>query len=73
MLYANHNRKKMAQKYPLDSNKEISKRLGNSWKELDANEKLHYYDLAKQVDIEHKKKYPGKYINYLILVLTLNI
>ncbi|GJQ82525.1 hypothetical protein Trydic_g14510 [Trypoxylus dichotomus] len=60
MLYANHNRKKMAQMYPLESNKEISKRLGNSWKKLDSVEKLHYYDLAKQVDMEHKRKYPER-------------
>nr|XP_022905957.1 transcription factor Sox-1-like isoform X1 [Onthophagus taurus] len=63
MLYANHNRKKLAQMYPLESNKEISKRLGTSWKELDNVEKLKYYDLAKKVDAEHKKKYPDYVYN----------
>lgn len=59
MLYANENRKKMAQAFPLDSNKDISKRLGNSWKSLDPDEKNKYFLLAKKVDAEHKRKYPG--------------
>lgn len=59
MLFANENRKKMAHMYPLDSNKEISKRLGNSWRSLEAEEKNKYFAMAKQVDADHKKKYPG--------------
>lgn len=69
MLYANENRKKVAQQFPLESNKEISKRLGNSWKMLDPEEKNKYFILAKQVDADHKRKYPGRYfkksLNYM--------
>lgn len=60
MLFANENRKKLAQKFPLDSNKEISKRLGNYWRNLQPEEKNMYFAKAKEVDAEHKKKYPGK-------------
>lgn len=60
MIYANENRKKMAHSYPQESNKEISKRLGISWKALDFVEKKKYFELAKNVDVEHKRKYPGK-------------
>lgn len=59
MLFANENRKKMAQKYPLDSNKEISKRLGNCWRNLKTDEKNRYFAMAKEVDADHKRKYPG--------------
>ncbi|KAF2881420.1 hypothetical protein ILUMI_24760, partial [Ignelater luminosus] len=63
MIYANENRKKMAQMYPQESNKEISKRLGVSWKSLDVSEKKRYFELAKTVDAEHKKKYPDYVYN----------
>lgn len=60
MLYANENRKIMAQQFPADSNKEISKKLGSSWKNLDIAEKNKYFDRARLIDLEHKKKYPSK-------------
>lgn len=59
MIYANRNRKKMARMYPLESNKDISKRLGNSWKQLTNEEKSFYYNLAKEAEAEHRRKYPG--------------
>ncbi|KAF5288928.1 hypothetical protein FQA39_LY03807 [Lamprigera yunnana] len=58
MIYANENRKQMAQRYPQESNKDISKRLGATWKALDLIVKKKYFDLARTVDAEHKKKYP---------------
>ncbi|KAL3281471.1 hypothetical protein HHI36_004680, partial [Cryptolaemus montrouzieri] len=58
MLFANANRKIMAQKHPTESNKDISKRLGSSWKTLDTDEKNKYFDKAKEIDSEHKRKYP---------------
>lgn len=64
MLYANENRKKMAQQFPLDSNKEISKRLGDSWRGLDLEEKNKYFAYAKIVDAEHKRKYPGLFCSF---------
>lgn len=69
MLYANENRKTMAQRYPADSNKEISKKLGSTWKNLDADEKRRYFEKAREIDLEHKRKYPGK---WLILESTLH-
>ncbi|KAK4880012.1 hypothetical protein RN001_008158 [Aquatica leii] len=58
MIFANENRKQMAQKFPQESNKDISKRLGITWKTLDLPEKKKYFELAKAVDAEHKKKPP---------------
>ncbi|KAK9888782.1 hypothetical protein WA026_001007 [Henosepilachna vigintioctopunctata] len=63
MLFANANRKLMAQKHPTESNKDISKRLGSSWKILDLNEKNKYFDRAKAIDNDHKKKYPNYVYN----------
>lgn len=62
MLYANENRKVMAQRYPADSNKEISRKLGSTWKNLDVEEKNKYYEKAREKDMEHKRKYPGKWL-----------
>lgn len=73
MLFANENRKKMAHQYPLDSNKEISKRLGNSWRSLEADEKNKYFAMAKQVDADHKKKYPGELKKISIFAVHLNL
>ncbi|KAF7273646.1 hypothetical protein GWI33_013653 [Rhynchophorus ferrugineus] len=59
MLYANEHRKFMAHLYPTDSNKEISRKLGQTWKDLNVQEKNKYFQRAKDIDMEHKKKYPG--------------
>lgn len=61
MLFANANRKMMAQRFPTESNKDISKRLGSSWKSLEVSEKNKYFDKAKMIDNEHKIKYPSEY------------
>lgn len=61
MIYANENRKILAHQYPADSNKEISKKLGSTWKNLAAEDKSKYFDKAKEIDMEHKKKYPSKW------------
>lgn len=66
MLFANENRKKVAKQYPQESNKEISCRLGNQWKSLPPEQKDKYFSMAKAVDAEHKKKYPGKNCNVFI-------
>ncbi|XP_019873607.1 transcription factor SOX-3 isoform X2 [Aethina tumida] len=63
MLYANENRKTVAQMYPAESNKEISKKLGLSWRTLSVQEKNKYYQRAKIIDSEHKKKYPNYVYN----------
>ncbi|XP_050294458.1 transcription factor SOX-30-like [Anthonomus grandis grandis] len=63
MLYANEHRKALAHMYPADSNKEISRRLGQTWKDLSVQEKNDYFQRAKDVDLEHKRKYPGYVYN----------
>lgn len=62
MIYANENRKSMAHQNPADSNKEISKKLGTTWKKLAAVEKNKYFDKAKEIDMEHKRKYPSRWL-----------
>jgi hypothetical protein len=59
MLYANENRKKMSQLYPTESNKDISKRLGNGWKSLNEDERKKFFERAKAIGLQHKKEYPG--------------
>lgn len=63
MLYANEHRKTLAHLFPADSNKEISRRLGQSWKDLNLQEKNQYFQKAKDIDQEHKRKYPGYVYN----------
>nr|XP_023030054.1 transcription factor SOX-9-like isoform X1 [Leptinotarsa decemlineata] len=63
MIYANENRKIMSQQFPADSNKEISKKLGSTWKNLNPEEKMKYFDKARAVDMEHKRKYPDYVYN----------
>lgn len=60
MVFANANRKRIAEMYPHESNKEISKRLGISWKGLSAEEKTKYFEIARMIDGEHKRKYPSE-------------
>ncbi|XP_064212721.1 transcription factor SOX-21 isoform X1 [Tribolium castaneum] len=63
MLYANENRKKMSQLYPTESNKDISKRLGNGWKSLNEDERKKYFDRAKAIGLQHKKEFPDYVYN----------
>ncbi|KAJ8669018.1 hypothetical protein QAD02_000277 [Eretmocerus hayati] len=60
MLFANEWRKKLAVENPHESNKDISVRLGVMWKTMSKDVKEKYFELARQVDAEHKRKYPGK-------------
>uniref|UniRef100_A0A1B6MU69 HMG box domain-containing protein n=1 Tax=Graphocephala atropunctata TaxID=36148 RepID=A0A1B6MU69_9HEMI len=61
MIFANDFRRKLALKYPVESNKDISVRLGSMWKNLDPDSKEMYYSAARKADEEHKQKYPGYY------------
>lgn len=56
----------MTEMFPQESNKEISRRLGCKWRSLDLSEKNKYFQLAKVIDAEHKKKYPGKFCTLFI-------
>nr|XP_050869692.1 sex-determining region Y protein-like [Vespula vulgaris] len=58
MLFANEWRKKLASENPRESNKDISVRLGILWKNISKDVKEKYFTLAREVDAEHKKKYP---------------
>ncbi|KAL7301751.1 hypothetical protein TKK_0005745 [Trichogramma kaykai] len=59
MLFANEWRKKLAVQNPRESNKDISVRLGALWKNMPKESKEKYFGLAREVDAEHKRKYPG--------------
>ncbi|CAG9762139.1 unnamed protein product [Ceutorhynchus assimilis] len=63
MLYANENRKVLSRLYPTESNAEISKRLGQTWKMLCQQKKNKYFMNAKLIDKEHKRKHPGYVYN----------
>ncbi|KAL6423572.1 hypothetical protein ACFW04_010247 [Cataglyphis niger] len=59
MLFANEWRRKLAAENPRESNKDISVRLGIFWKNMSKDVKEKYFALAREVDREHKRKYPG--------------
>uniref|UniRef100_A0A1B6DRC3 HMG box domain-containing protein n=1 Tax=Clastoptera arizonana TaxID=38151 RepID=A0A1B6DRC3_9HEMI len=61
MIFANEWRRKLAYQNPLESNKEISVRLGVMWKNLSADTKESYYSASRKADEDHKRKYPGYY------------
>ncbi|XP_034943823.1 uncharacterized protein [Chelonus insularis] len=63
MLFANEWRKKLALENPRESNKDISVRLGVLWKNMGKDVKEKYFSLARQVDAEHKRKYPDYVYN----------
>ncbi|XP_046392357.1 uncharacterized protein LOC124160537 isoform X2 [Ischnura elegans] len=63
MIFANEWRKKLARQNPRESNKEISVRLGGMWKSMVKEVKDKYFSLARQVDAEHKRKYPDYVYN----------
>lgn len=62
MLFANANRKRMAEIHPDESNKDISKRLGITWRSLNVVDKAKYFEVARLIDGEHKKKYPREWV-----------
>jgi hypothetical protein len=45
--------------YPWEKNKDISVRLGVMWKSMSKEEKDVYVNIAREVDSEHKRKYPN--------------
>ncbi|OXU26895.1 hypothetical protein TSAR_015815 [Trichomalopsis sarcophagae] len=63
MLFANEWRKKLAVENPKESNKDISVRLGVRWKTMPKELKEKYFALAREVDAEHKRKYPDYVYN----------
>ncbi|XP_076233968.1 uncharacterized protein LOC143178916 isoform X2 [Calliopsis andreniformis] len=63
MLFANEWRKKLAAENPRESNKDISVRLGILWKNMTKDVKEKYFALAREVDAEHKRKYPDYVYN----------
>lgn len=61
MIFANEWRRKLAYQHPMESNKEISVRLGMMWKNLNSDTKEGYYTASRKADEDHKRKYPGYY------------
>ncbi|EZA58802.1 Transcription factor Sox-19b [Ooceraea biroi] len=68
MLFANEWRRKLAAENPRESNKDISVRLvvqkqSIFWKNMSKDVKEKYFALAREVDKEHKRKYPDYVYN----------
>ncbi|KAG5329748.1 SRY protein, partial [Acromyrmex heyeri] len=77
MLFANEWRRKLAAENPRESNKDITIlfcsifcRLGVFWKNMSKDIKEKYFALAREVDKEHKRKYPGMYCIVLFNVTS---
>ncbi|XP_054260416.1 uncharacterized protein LOC128985068 [Macrosteles quadrilineatus] len=63
MIFANDWRKRLALQNPTESNKTISVRLGQMWKNMTKSAKETYYQRSKQAGQDHKLKYPGYIYN----------
>ncbi|WAR24722.1 SX17A-like protein [Mya arenaria] len=58
MVWAKKERKSMAEQNPDVHNADLSKMLGDKWKQLNADEKKIYTDEAERLRQEHMKLYP---------------
>lgn len=58
IIFANEWRRNIAAENPGEKSKEISTRLGAMWRSLRHNEREQYMAMARQLNAEHKKKYP---------------
>lgn len=59
MIFGRENRKKVAAEFPNSTNKFISTKLGERWRELDEESKAPYKAMAKEAVKEHKMRFPG--------------
>lgn len=59
ILFCLEKRKELRSQNPQLSNVDISKLLGDKWKELDESERLPYKERAKTLQAEFKEKNPG--------------
>ena len=59
MVFGRENRKRFLEENPGNSNKDISKLLGDAWKSLDEEEKKKYQEEAKKSQEQHKLLFPG--------------
>jgi hypothetical protein len=59
MIFGKEYRKMIAKKFTEYSNKQISKILGQEWKEMSAERKNYYHRLADEAHKQHLIKYPG--------------
>ncbi|KAI6192420.1 High mobility group box domain-containing protein [Aphelenchoides bicaudatus] len=58
MVWSRGQRRKMAQEHPKMHNSEISKRLGQEWKDLSEQDKRPFIDEAKRLRQVHMKEHP---------------
>nr|AAF81765.1 HMG box transcription factor AmphiSox1/2/3 [Branchiostoma floridae] len=58
MVWSRIQRRKIAEDNPKMHNSEISRRLGEMWKELSAEEKKPFVEESKRLRAEHMEKYP---------------
>lgn len=59
MIFGKENRKRFLEENPGNSNKDISKLLGDAWNSLDEEEKKKYQEEAKKSQEQHKLLFPG--------------
>ncbi|XP_067124282.1 uncharacterized protein [Centruroides vittatus] len=58
MIFGKEYRRLLSQKYTNETNKSISVRLGQLWRQLSAEVKEEYFKKAKLIELQHRKKYP---------------
>jgi len=59
MLFGQQHRRDIARQFPDLTNKQISKILGNEWRNMRPDDKSFYHRLADEAHADHMKKYPG--------------
>ncbi len=59
VIFGKEYRKMIVNKFTEYSNKQISKILGQEWKEMSAKRKSYYHSLADEEHKQHLIKYPG--------------
>lgn len=70
MLFGQQHRREIARQFPNLTNKQISKILGNEWRNMRPDDKSFYHRLADEAHADHMKKYPGMFTIYQLFSMT---